>query len=175
MKCAFTLFGKDKPGIISAFTSYLSSEQINIEDASMTILHDQFAMILVADLGSLDPAELEIEISGISQLSDLKISLTPIAQAKVDQSVEGYSLYILHLATKDTIGVVAKVASVLADFGANIIDCSTRKNEENDIFTLILDTQVPNDAQDALVDALEDIKNQFAGDLVFRKVDDVEL
>ncbi|MDR2251277.1 MAG: hypothetical protein LBD98_00315 [Endomicrobium sp.] len=44
---SLTAIGKDRPGLVSAVTKVLYKERCNIEDSTMTILHDQFAMILI--------------------------------------------------------------------------------------------------------------------------------
>ena len=44
---SLTAIGKDKPGIVAAVTKALYELKCNIEDSTMTILHGQFAMILI--------------------------------------------------------------------------------------------------------------------------------
>jgi glycine cleavage system transcriptional repressor len=47
---SLTAIGKDRPGFVSTVTKVLYEERCNIEDSTMTILHDQFAMILIIEI-----------------------------------------------------------------------------------------------------------------------------
>ena len=59
MKLLMTITGKDQPGIIAAFTGAIFKCGGNLEDANMTILEGEFAMILLAEIGSASASELE--------------------------------------------------------------------------------------------------------------------
>ena len=50
MIMVITVTGKDRPGIISSLTEALYRSRGNLEDASMTILEGEFAMIFLAEL-----------------------------------------------------------------------------------------------------------------------------
>src|SRR3989338_4415486 len=52
MIVAITITGKDRPGIIAFLTGALYRSGGNLEDASMTILEGEFAMIFLADVRS---------------------------------------------------------------------------------------------------------------------------
>ena len=50
MIIAITITGKDRPGIIAALTAAVFKVGGNLEDASMTILEGEFAMIVLVEL-----------------------------------------------------------------------------------------------------------------------------
>ena len=50
MRAVVTVTGKDKKGIISKISAFLSEKNANIEDISQTILCEYFAMIMLVDL-----------------------------------------------------------------------------------------------------------------------------
>ena len=50
MRAVVTVTGKDKKGIISKISAFLSEKNANIEDISQTILGEYFAMIMRVDL-----------------------------------------------------------------------------------------------------------------------------
>ena len=50
MRAVVTVTGKDKKGIISKISAFLSEKKANIEDISQTILGEYFAMIMLVDL-----------------------------------------------------------------------------------------------------------------------------
>ena len=47
---ALTAIGRDRPGIVAAVTKALYEHDCNIEDSSMTILEDEFAIILIMSM-----------------------------------------------------------------------------------------------------------------------------
>lgn len=49
MKAIVTVIGKDKVGIISKVTGFLSERGVNVEDISQTILRDYFAMFMLVE------------------------------------------------------------------------------------------------------------------------------
>ena len=50
MRAVVTVTGKDKKGISSKISAFLSEKNANIEDISQTILGEYFAMIMLVDL-----------------------------------------------------------------------------------------------------------------------------
>ena len=50
MRAVVTVTGKDKKGIISKISAFLSEKNANSEDISQTILGEYFAMIMLVDL-----------------------------------------------------------------------------------------------------------------------------
>jgi len=52
MNVAITVTGKDRPGIIAALSGAIFTAGGNLEDASMTILEGEFAMIVLAQVKS---------------------------------------------------------------------------------------------------------------------------
>ena len=53
MKAVVTVTGKDKTGIIAKVSSFLSEQNVNIEDISQTIMGEYFAMIMIADVSEV--------------------------------------------------------------------------------------------------------------------------
>ena len=49
MRAVVTVTGKDKKGIISKISAFLSEKNANIEDISQTILGEYFAMIMLVE------------------------------------------------------------------------------------------------------------------------------
>ena len=52
MRAVVTVTGKDKKGIISKISAFLSEKNANIEDISQTILGEYFAMIMIVDISN---------------------------------------------------------------------------------------------------------------------------
>ena len=63
MKAIVSVIGQDKVGIISEVSNFLSSNGVNIEDISQTVMQDYFAMImLIAKEGA------KVTLSELAQL-----------------------------------------------------------------------------------------------------------
>lgn len=77
MRAVVTVTGKDKKGIISAVTTFLSERGANIEDISQTVLDEYFAMIMLVDLEetTVPLAELAEECKGYGKQIGMAIYL----------------------------------------------------------------------------------------------------
>ena len=51
-KTIITVVGKDAVGIIAKVCTYLSNNQINVEDISQTIVQGDFNMMMIGDTGN---------------------------------------------------------------------------------------------------------------------------
>lgn len=174
MHSAISIFGPDRTGIIAQATEALSSHNINIEDASMTLLYGHFAMILVVDAAEITAEELESSIRSATELNDLTISFSHDIDPPTF-SGEPVSRYVFHLTVHDSPGIVARVSGILSDFGANVVDCATRKSTNSDLFTMILDVDVVESTEDAVVEALDRLAGEFSGDVMFHRIEDIDL
>ncbi len=62
MRAVVTVIGKDKTGIISKVSTFLSEKKVNILDISQTILQEYFAMIMLVDIsGASQPLSVLAE------------------------------------------------------------------------------------------------------------------
>lgn len=176
MRSALSIFGSDRPGIIASLTKKLAENGVNIEDASMTLLQGYFAMILVIDLNQADKNELEAALTSDGDLNGFTISFSDdLKNLTTDTSEREISKYIFHLSVNDTPGIVAKVTKVLAAHNSNVVDCATRKNNDTGVFTMVLDVDIPIDDEENIVEELSRATSEFSGDVVFQRVDDVDL
>src|SRR5437764_999610 len=77
-----TAFGKDQPGIVSHVTGEVFGERGTIEDASMTRLGGEFAMMLIVGLpGSTVAKHLNHRLDALHRSLKLTLSLKPIASS----------------------------------------------------------------------------------------------
>ena len=75
MKAVVTVTGKDKTGIIAKVSSFLSDQNVNIEDISQTIMGEYFAMIMMVDVSGCkkELAALAEECSALGEKIGMKI------------------------------------------------------------------------------------------------------
>ena len=178
MQVAISIIGKDRPGIISELTSVLSENGANIEDASMTLLQGHFAMIIVVECAddNLENIQNQLRNSDVLNGFTLEFSILDIQNSAKEIEVDKDSVhYVLHLSVKDTIGVVANITKILGENFANVIDCSTRINKETGVFTLSLDVDIPVEKESLIVEKVQSKSSEYDGDIVFLKIDYVDL
>jgi glycine cleavage system transcriptional repressor len=146
---AVTVVGQDRPGIVAALTTVLVSQQCNLEDTEMTILHGQFAMILiVAAPESLTGADLERALTAGTAGLGLSVTAGPIPAANDESEGPSGDHWSVTLYGTDRPGIVAEIAGLLAGQGVNIVSMETRVIGEPDqpVYAMSLEVQLPADS-----------------------------
>lgn len=153
MNLALTAVGRDRPGIVAGLTEILVESGGNVDDSQMSILHGQFAVVLLVsvpegcDLEDLAAAltdkgeELELDSVNVCPVSDLERGPDPT--------------HVLTVYGADRPGIVHDTAALLADHGVNITDLRTKRTgpTESPLYMLVMELAVPESA-DSLEDAL---------------------
>ena len=154
---AVTVLGHDRPGIIANVTEVLAALGGNLEDSSMTLLRGHFAMTLVV---STDASAHAAEAGLVDALegSGLVVSVLGIS-AEPDAVAAGPS-YVLAVHGADRPGIVSAVAGLVASYGGNVTDLTTRL--AGSLYVLIAEVELP---ADAAVGALTDRLGELAAEL----------
>jgi glycine cleavage system transcriptional repressor len=153
---AVTVVGHDRPGIIAQAAEVLAGAGMNLEDSSMTLLRGHFAMTLIC-AGEASAADVEAALSPLVADS-LTVTVRDI-EAEEEHPVTGTS-YLVTVHGADRLGIVARLAGVIAAAGGNITDLTTRL--AGGLYVLIAEVDLPDDAD---VAALEATIKQVAGEL----------
>lgn len=167
---AITVLGHDRPGIIAQAADALSGCGMNLEDSSMTLLRGHFAMTLIC-AGSASVEEIEAALAPLADGS-LTVSVRPIAdepgQAPVAES------YLITVHGADRLGIVARLAGVVAGAGGNITDLTTRL--AGGLYVLLAEVDLPVGADAAALEAqIAQAADVLGVDVTFRAVDRDEL
>lgn len=118
-KTVVFVLGPDRPGIIAAATRALFELGCNLEDVSQTSLQGQFVGIfVVAAPVRLSNAELLAALRGRLDPLGLSVELREIAAAGAPPAAA--EPYVITTVGPDRPGLVAGIAGLLAEFGANI-------------------------------------------------------
>jgi glycine cleavage system transcriptional repressor len=134
---AITVVGHDRPGIIAQTAEVLSAYGMNLEDSSMTLLRGHFAMTLIC-AGDSSTSEIESALQPlIDEMLDVTVREVPV---EVDKPSLGLP-YLVTVHGADRLGIVARLASVIAGAGGNITDLSTRL--VGDLYVLIAEVDLP--------------------------------
>lgn len=175
-----TAFGQDRPGIVAALADGLFRIGCNIEDTCMTRLRGEFAMMVMVRLPeNLSADHLAERLAPHTTPLTLSILCRALPAQAVERKEEGdVALYMLSVYGADHPGIVASVARVLADHGANIVDMNTRVIGATDrpVYVMVLEIQVPASTDPlALHLALEALKPSLGVDLTFRPLEQYQL
>jgi glycine cleavage system transcriptional repressor len=134
---AITVVGHDRPGIIARAADILARAGMNLEDSSMTLLRGHFAMTLIC-AGEASTSEIE---SALLPLLDESLDVT-VRELPVEADQPPLGLpYLVTVHGADRLGIVARLAGVIAAAGGNITDLSTRL--AGDLYVLIAEVDLP--------------------------------
>lgn len=142
---AVTAVGNDRPGIVAGVTRILYEAGCNLLDATSTILHGHFSMMLIVTTpGDLTPDRLEEQLGPVAEELSLSITARHIDQAsgELPEPTHMVSVY-----GADQPGIVFKVAQHLAGQEVNITGLSSRVigSEERPVYALLLEVASDGD------------------------------
>lgn len=167
---AVTVLGHDRPGIIAATAAGLAGCGMNLEDSSMTLLRGNFAMTLICSGG----ASLEEIRGALAPLADESLTVD-VREVPADE--EAAPLGSLHLITvhgADRLGIVSRLAGVVAEAGGNITDLTTRLAGE--LYVLVAEVDLaPSTDVAALEVRVKAVAAELGVDVSLRAVERDEL
>ena len=119
---AVTVLGHDRPGIIAQTAAALAAAGMNLEDSSMTLLRNHFAMTLIC-AGDATVVEVEAALAPLASQA-----LTVSVREVVDEPAVGAAgvAYLVTVHGADRLGIVARLTEVIAQAGGNVTDLTTR-------------------------------------------------
>ena len=167
--------GRDRPGIVAGVSRVLYQLGCNIEDSSMTILKNQFAMILIIEPGAgVDRDSLQEKLKEVGRELGLKITVNEVEDQELDTSKwDQAQRCILTVFGADKIGIVYKVSNIIAERGINIANVKTKviKREEGNIYAMILEIDVPPTTDmDEFKEALQKTAKELEVDINLREI-----
>jgi glycine cleavage system transcriptional repressor len=167
---AITVVGHDRPGIIAQAAEVLSECGMNLEDSSMTLLRGHFAMTLIC-AGDADAAQVEAALQPMVNGS-LDVTVREVPE-EPDLPPLG-ATYLVTVHGADRLGIVARLASVIADAGGNITDLSTRLS--GTLYVLLAEVDVPRSADvEALQARLVEVSAELGVDCTMRLLENDQL
>ena len=152
---AVTVVGNDRPGIVAGVTKVLFEAGCNLLDASSTILHGHFSMMLIVLVpDDVTPDGLETSLSEVGRGLGLSITVRAVEEAASDIVP---ATHMVSVYGADQPGIVFKVAQRLADSGVNITALSSRVigSDDQPVYALMLEVTSESDVA-AQVQVLRD-------------------
>src|SRR5262245_1326761 len=141
---ALSAIGHDRPGFVADLAELIYECDCNLEDSSMTILGDEFAVLLLL---SGQGEDLERRLSTACKRLEWEKRLTvffrPLdGEPTLSGAGEKMTSYELQATGVDKAGIVARVARCLADHGTNITHMETHSRPEPGSGTAIYTMQI---------------------------------
>jgi len=141
-----TAFGKDRPGIVADVTKILYENGCNLEDNTMTLLADEFTLVLLFSSRSDVEEQLLKECRRLEKDKDISAFMRPLDER--GELKKGGSLnYTLHVEGMDQAGIVYKISQFLADNKVNILDLNSRvmaaPGSGTPLYIMDIDIQMP--------------------------------
>lgn len=138
--------GRDKPGIVAGLTGVLYKHNCNIEDSSMTILANEFTMILIVSLppdGSVEAMQRDFQ----EVEKSLGVSLfvkTLDEEPNPDNSQEEFIPVMISVAGRDQTGISYHVSRLLAKHHVNITDLNAKiiPGEDGPVYIMMVEAEL---------------------------------
>jgi glycine cleavage system transcriptional repressor len=178
MKTYFILsaMGKDRPGIVADVSEVIYECGGNIEDSSMSLLRNHFALLL---LFSTEREEVNQKLSfALKRLGgekNLTVFYSPITfEEAYPKTKEQTDRFKITTSGVDHAGIVFKVCRLLADRKVNIIDMETHRvlsaESGTPLFEMDMEVEVPKSVSEpGLREDLHRLANELMIDLVLKK------
>ena len=164
---AVTVLGHDRPGIIASVTDVLAALGGNLEDSSMTLLRGHFAMTLVVSCAA-SAADAEAGLADGLAGTGLVVSVLELS-SDAAATPAGPS-YVLAVHGADRPGIVSAVAGLVASYGGNVTDLTTRL--AGSLYVLIAEVELPAGADiEALVERLAVLATELGVEANLRPAD----
>jgi glycine cleavage system transcriptional repressor len=172
-----TAFGPDRPGMVEQLTDVIFKLRGNIEDASMTRLGGEFAMMLVV---GLKPAAGRWLIEHVPALQTrLRLSLN--AKEVDSRAAHGQQAQPTHLISiygLDRPGIVHQTARAVARLHLNITNLQTKvlAKGKKPLYILLLELQIPSRARAAALERrLAALRRSLRLEITLSPIDSVAL
>ena len=168
---AITVLGHDRPGIIAQAAEALAGCGMNLEDSSMTLLRGHFAMTLIC-AGSASVAEIEAALAPLADGS-LTVDVRELPREGAERVTATGSTHLVTVHGADRLGIVARLAGVVAAAGGNITDLTTRLSGE--LYVLLAEVDLAPEAADRLEADLAAAAAELGVGVTLRQVERDEL
>ncbi len=169
--------GRDRPGIVAGISEVLYNLGCNIEDSSMTILKNQFAMILIMEAPeNITRENLEKNLLIPCEKLGLELFVKEVnSEDMISSPIKTHCL--IKVFGEDKTGIVYKVSRYLASKRINIADMRTKlSGGEKKLYVMLIEAEIPEDVDvDTMKKDLEKIAEELDVDLIVEEVPTIHM
>ncbi len=164
---AITVVGRDRPGIIADVSAGLSRLGLILTDSTMTLLRGHVAMTLICS-GQAGEDEVVAALRALTE--DGVLLATVRAVPPEPPGGTGGEPYTLIVHGADRLGIVAALTRVIAEFGGNITDLTTRLS--GSLYLLSAEVDLPSTVDfDDLVSTLDSAAESLGVEVSLRSAE----
>ena len=170
-KFIMTAFGKDRPGIVAEVSQIIYENGCNLEDSTMTLLEDEFTIILLFaghEKGSLEENLLN-DCRRLEKEKGITAYIRALSSVKTEPR-KAVSRHTIHVAGPDQAGIVYKTSRYLADNQVNIVNLVSRMKLAPEsgmvIYTMDIDVELPEGlSKEKLDEGLDRVRDELNLDI----------
>ncbi len=172
---ALSAIGTDRPGIVADVAGLIYESGGNLEDSSMTVLGNQFALlILLSGSGEEFQFRLSAGCKRLEWEKRLSIFLTPVEESAGLPQAKQNPNYELTTTGMDRMGIVYNVSRLLAEEGINIADMHTNitplPESGTPVFGMRVELQIPAEVSvPALLEKLNRLSEKLGVEISLKK------
>lgn len=175
-----TAIGKDRPGIVAAVSKVFFETGCNIEDSSMTILGNDFAMILMVTLPvKVSASVLDKKLAAVRNKLGLSITQRLLKPTELKAANTGASVpCMISVYGTDKPGIVYRISDFLAKNKVNITDVETKiiSPDTNPVYVMMLEVNVPAPAKlPQVTKALSALASELHIDITIKPIESYQL
>ena len=168
-----SVFGPDRVGLVSAITGRLFDLGINLGDTTFAVLGEGAEFTAICQLPrSLTLAALNVELTGLPELRDLRVEVVPF---ELDPVRQPSARITHHIACEgpDQPGLLARLSEALTGFGANIVRINARQAgvRESQIYVIRIAVRIPEGKEQACRATLDNTAGQLGQTLSWEAVE----
>ncbi|MGB1108942.1 MAG: glycine cleavage system protein R [Gammaproteobacteria bacterium] len=116
--------GADRTGLVSDISKVITESGCNIEESRMSVLGEEFAVILLAAGKWNAVAKLENSLEALEQRKDISVVCRRTNPRKPTSDLLPYAVDVVAM---DQVGIVSHLASFFAQRGINIEEMATNR------------------------------------------------
>jgi len=135
----------DQPGLVAAITGRLFDLGVNLGDATFAVLGAGATFSAVCELPvGVAGAELERELAVLPELEGAELQVVPYTLGERREETANITHHVV-LRGGDTPGLIARLAEVFGEYGANIVRLDSEKipGEDGDQYVIRLAVWLP--------------------------------
>ncbi len=142
--------GRDRPGIVADVSELIFECGCNLEDSSMTLLGDHFALlILLSGQGEALPERLQKGCKRLEWDKGLTVFLSTLQGEMPVHALHPEPDYEVRVVGLDRAGIVYRTSKLLASQGINITNLHTHVEPApttgSPVFTMVVEVSVPQE------------------------------
>jgi glycine cleavage system transcriptional repressor len=175
---SISVTGKDQAGIIAALSGAIFQSGGNLEDASMTILEGEFAMIFIASLkDEMQLKRVKVKLEALKKRYSLSVTVKKIQRTleRGEKHQPGTEAWILSVIGKDRAGMVYEICKLLAAKNLNITDLNSKILGDGDTaaYALILEVDIATDAKakKEVTKGLQALEKKLSAKITFKPLE----